>query len=75
MSREFESDVNSDSIQTQADHDDIVTWFESNINSDSIQTEFLFKGKYLQFESNVKYNINISTLILILYIIFFFPAK
>ena len=35
----FESNVNSDSIQTPLGTIKGVEWFESNVNSDSIQTE------------------------------------
>ena len=35
----FESNVNSDSIQTLGEYKITVERFESNVNSDSIQTE------------------------------------
>ena len=34
----FESNVNSDSIQTLLSSPKVRKWFESNVNSDSIQT-------------------------------------
>ena len=34
----FESNVNSDSIQTVRENKTWYLWFESNVNSDSIQT-------------------------------------
>ena len=37
----FESNVNSDSIQTKTTWSSIIYLFESNVNSDSIQTLYM----------------------------------
>ena len=41
MTEEFESNVNSDSIQTIINPEHCHCLFESNVNSDSIQTQML----------------------------------
>ena len=49
----FESNVNSDSIQTEIPEVDTSVLFESNVNSDSIQTHTISCKVANRFESNV----------------------
>ena len=49
----FESDVNSDSIQTYVRKFFSMHMFESDVNSDSIQTCYYIIVLYIKFESDV----------------------